>query len=61
LKPGTLTNYKIYLRKHAAPDLGSVSIDGITSADVARLHRKIGKTRPVTANRVVEVLGSVFR
>lgn len=61
LKPGTLANYKIYLRKHAAPELGSASIDAVTPADVARLHRKIGKTRPVTANRVVEALGSVFR
>ena len=61
LKPRTLANYKIYLRKHAAAELGSASIDAITPDDVARLHRKIGKTRPVTANRVVESLGSVFR
>ena len=61
LKQGTLANYKIYLRNHAAAELGSTSIDAITPADVARLHRKIGKTRPVTANRVIETLGSVFR
>lgn len=61
LKPGTLANYKIYLVKHGAPELGSTSIDAVTTADVARLHRKIGKTRPVTANRIVEALGSVFR
>ncbi len=61
LKQRTLANYKIYLRKHAAPQLGSASIDSVTPDDVARLHRKIGKTRPVTANRVVEALGSVFR
>ncbi len=61
LKPGTLANYKVYLIKHAAPEFGSTRIDALTTADVARLHRKIGKTRPVTANRIVEALGSVFR
>jgi hypothetical protein len=61
LKHRTLANYKIYLLKHAAPRFGSASIDSVTPADVARLHRNIGKTRPVTANRVVEALGSVYR
>ena len=36
-------------------------IDTVTADAVARLHRKIGRTHPITANRVVEALCSVFR
>jgi integrase len=61
LKPRTAANYRIYLRKHAAPVLGSLKLDVITTAEVARLHRKIGRERPMTANRVVEFIGSVYR
>ena len=61
LKPKSVVNYRIYLRKHACPALGSIKLDKITPADVAALHRHIGLTKPMTANRVVECLGSVFR
>ena len=61
LKPRTVVNYRIYLRKHAAPLLGTRKLDALDSADVSKLHRKIGKTTPMTANRVVEFVGSVFR
>jgi integrase len=61
LKPRTVINYAIYLRKHAAPDLGAIKLDGVMPGDVLRLHRKIGKTKPVTANRVVETVSSLYR
>lgn len=61
LKPKTVVNYKIYLRKHAAPEIGSLKLDQITQADIAKLHRRIGKSTPMTANRVVECIGSVYR
>lgn len=61
LKPRTVTNYRIYLKKHAQPLLGPLQINAITKADVARLHRSIGKTKPATANRVVEAISSVYR
>lgn len=61
LKPKSVVNYRIYLRKHAFPALGSIKLDKITTADVAALHRRIGQTKPMTANRVVECMGSVFR
>jgi integrase len=61
LKPRTLVNYRIYLRKHAAPDIGSIKLDVITPSDIARLHRRIGRTKPMTANRVIECIGSVYR
>jgi integrase len=61
LKPRTVVNYRIYLRKHAEPAIGSVKIDQLTSEDIAKLHRKVGRATPMTANRVVECIGSVFR
>jgi integrase len=61
LKPGTVVNYRIYLRKHAAPVIGTRKLDALDTADIAKMHRKIGQTVPMTANRVVEFVGSVFR
>src|SRR5271169_472143 len=61
LKPRTLVNYRIYLRKHAAPVIGSIKLDAVTPSDIAKLHRRIGMTKPMTANRVVRCIGSVYR
>jgi integrase len=61
LKPRTVANYRIYLLKHACPSLGSLKIDRVEMADVARLHRRIGQTKPMTANRVVECVSSLYR
>jgi integrase len=61
LKVGTVVNYRIYLRKHAAPVIGTRKLDALETADIAKLHRRVGQTVPMTANRVVEFVGSVFR
>ena len=61
LKPRSLVNYCIYLRKHAGALIGNLRLDRVTAGDVAKMHRRIGQTKPVTANRVVECVGSVYR
>ena len=61
LKPRTLVNYRIYLHKHAVGHIGSRKLDMVTSSEVAKMHRWIGQTRPMTANRVIEFVGSVYR
>ena len=61
LKPRTVVNYRIYLRKHAAPVIGSTKLDTVTPSDIAKLHRHIGQKTPMTANRVTECIGSVYR
>lgn len=61
LKSGTVANYRIAIRKHAAPEIGSVKVNRITTAQIARLHHNIGETRPMTANRVLECISSIFR
>jgi integrase len=61
LKPRTVINYGIYLRKHAVPLIGKIKLDNVMLSDVAKMHRQIGKDMPTTANRVVECIGSVYR
>ena len=56
-----MVNYRIYLRKHTVAYIGSRKLDMVTASEVAKMHRKIGQTRPMTANRVIEFVGSVFR
>jgi integrase len=61
LKPGTVVNYEICVRKHAAPAFGSNKLDAVSTADIARLHLRIGQTKPMTANRVIECISSIYR
>jgi hypothetical protein len=61
LKPRTVVNYEIYLRKHAIPVIGSLKLDRIATSDIAKMHRLIGQTKPMTANRVVECVSSIYR
>ncbi|GLS99481.1 integrase [Sphingobium jiangsuense] len=60
LSPNTIVNYGVWLRRHAMPALGGTRLDSVQPADVRRLHRAIGKTKPVTANRVVVAVRAVF-
>lgn len=61
LKLGTVVNYRICIRKHAVPEIGSIKLNRISTADISRIHSKVGQTRPMTANRVVECISSIFR
>lgn len=61
LKPRTVVNYRIYLVKHAVPMLGALKLDKVGPSDVVRLHRRIGQTKPMTANRVLECISSLYR
>ena len=61
LKPRTVQNYRIYVGKHVVPAVGATKLDALTKADVSRLHSRIGQIAPVTANRVVQCISSLFR
>ena len=56
---GTLRQYKLYL-KDALPDLGALKAEAVTRAAVAKLHVKIGRSHPVTANRTLTMLSTLF-
>src|SRR5262249_1150302 len=59
-KPRTAALYDLYFRVHVGPALGSKRAREVTSPDVGKLHRNIGTKAPVTANRVVALLSSLF-
>jgi integrase len=61
LKPNTIRLYKRNIRKLAAPQIGTLAIDAVTKPHVTRLHRKIGRTRPTTANNLLVTISSVFK
>ena len=52
-KPKTAAGYAALMANHVIPALGSRKAAGITEADVARLHRRVGSTARVAANRAV--------
>jgi integrase len=59
-KARTAALFDGYIKNHIVPLLGSRKAPALTRADVERLHKKIGKTNPVTANRVVSLLSAVY-
>ena len=61
LRPGSIRNYRSLLRRHVGPAIGSRQLDAITHAEVKRLHAKVGRTSPTTANRCLEFIGSIYK
>ena len=49
-----------YISNHIKPALGSRKAPALTRAEVERLHRAIGKTNPVTANRVLALIAAGY-
>jgi hypothetical protein len=58
-KARTAELYRYYARNLILPNLGPIKAPALTKADVARLHRKIGKEHPITANRVLALVSSL--
>lgn len=59
-KPATLILFEGHVRNWLKPELGNRIAVDLTKADVARLHRTIGATKKVTANRLVELVRAAF-
>jgi integrase len=59
-KAGTAALYRIYFDKHVTPLIGTTKAHAVTFALMARLHREIGKAKPVTANRVLNVVSGLY-
>jgi integrase len=47
-------------RKLILPRMGTVKVAAVTPADVDALHAEVSKTRPIRANRVIEVIRKAF-
>jgi hypothetical protein len=59
-KARSVALFKLYAAKHINPAIGARKANALTHADVVRLHRSIGKTRSVTANRIGAVLDAAY-
>lgn len=59
-KIGTVRLNTGYIENHIRPALGRKAANAVTVADIGRLHRSIGKAYPVTANRVISLLGTIY-
>jgi integrase len=59
-KAGTIRLNTGYIKNHIRPALGKKKANAVTHSDVDRLHRKIGETHSVTANRVVALIGTIY-
>jgi integrase len=60
IKPRTRRLYTHNLRYWVIPRLGAAKLDAVTSADIARLHGKVGSTAPTSANNVLVTLSSMY-
>ena len=49
-----------YIKNHLEPALGARRAPALLQIDVERLHKTIGKTNPVTANRVIALISAVY-
>jgi integrase len=58
-KPTTAAHYRSLLAGVVLPELGSRKAEQVTTSDLAKLHTKM-RDRPYQANRMLEVLGSLY-
>ncbi|MDP1867088.1 MAG: tyrosine-type recombinase/integrase [Bradyrhizobium sp.] len=59
-KARTAKLFQGYVDNHIDPTLGTRKAPTLTRADIERLHKVIGKTHPVTANRVLALIGAAY-
>ena len=58
-KPSTASNYADLLRRIVVPEISTRKVDGVTRANVARLHLALRPT-PYQANRMLAVVGAMY-
>lgn len=61
LRPGSIRNYRSLMAQHLRSAIGTTKLDALTTADLAKLHKRVGKEKPATANRCLEFVGSVYK
>lgn len=59
-KGSTAKDYKASLDLHILPDLGNVKIKEVKRAQISRLHAKVSKAAPTSANRVLATFSSMW-
>jgi integrase len=59
-KARTAKLFQGYIDNHIEPALGTRKAPSLARADLERLHKTIGRTIPVTANRVLALIGAAY-
>jgi integrase len=59
-KSRTAKLFQGYIDNHILPPLGARKAPSLARTDVERLHKSIGKTKPVTANRVISLIAAAY-
>lgn len=59
-KPRTAKLFGGYVKNHIEPALGTRKAPTLTRTDIERLHKAIGRTNPVTANRVLALISAAY-
>ena len=59
-KPASIIRDRRLIERFILPAMGSMKVDAVSRADVARLHHKIGQMTPIQANRVLAVLSKMM-
>jgi integrase len=59
-RPATASNYAAAMRNVILPRLGTLKVADVTFDDIDALHRKVTKTAPYQANRIVSQLSKMF-
>ena len=59
-KVRTAVLFEGYVKNHLKPALGRIKAPALSKAEVERLHRSVGRTHPVAANRVVAFLAAAY-
>jgi integrase len=59
-KARTAKLFQGYIDNHIKPALGTRKAPSLARVDIERLHKAIGRTNPVTANRVLALIGAAY-
>jgi integrase len=60
-KASTERLFESYWRLWIIPEIGAIRARDVKHTDIARLHRKIGASHRITANRIITHLGHFYR
>jgi hypothetical protein len=60
-KAHTTALYVHHLNRFVIPEMGKIKADSVTRATVSTLHLRLGRTKQVTANRVLDTVSGMFR
>lgn len=61
LRKRTIATYRSLLNRHLVPAFGKKQLHRLTKTDVSDLFDKLKIAQPATANRCLELVGSIFR